>query len=228
MADGLPPRPEAGADEPPRHDPDAQPPPLDAIRVKGPGAKGLNKPAILAVAGGGVAIVLVLASGAFSSDTSRKPADTKPMMSDPVRPEVAQGAVRNLPANYSEAAARQAALEPAQPPQLGPPLPGDVAAFAPQQPGLPAHFPYQDDWSTPDQYRPQQSSYAAQPVDPALGETEEAERSALFFALREEPSGSPALAQPTAATQPPPRSPLTMIAPQIPNDQRSAQSRPAR
>jgi type IV secretory pathway VirB10-like protein len=221
MADGLPPRPDAGADEPPRQQPDAQPPPLDAIRVKGPGAKGLNKPAILAVAGGGVAVVLVLASGAFSSDTSRKPADTKPMMSDPVRPEVAQGAVRNLPANYSEAAARQAALEPAPPPQLGPPLPGDVAAFAPD---LPAHAPYQDELTTPDPYRPQQSSYAAEPVDPALAEAEEAERSALFFALREEPSRSAATVQLTAARQPPPGSPLTVMAPQTPNDQPASRS----
>jgi len=224
MADGLPPRPDAGADEPPRQQPAAQPPPLDAIRVKGLGAKGLNKPAILAVAGGGVAVVLVLASGAFSSDASRKPADTKPMMSDPVRPEVAQGAVRNLPATYSEAAARQAALEPAQPPQLGPPLPGDVAAFAPRQSDMPPHTLYQDDWSTPDPHRPQPSSYAAEPVDPALVEAEEAERSALFFALREEPSRSTAPAQPTAARQPPPGSPLTMMAPQTPNGQLAAPS----
>lgn len=225
MADGLPPRPGAGADEPPRQEPDAQPPPLEAIRVKGPGAKGLNKPAILAVAGGGVAVVLVLASGAFSTDTSRKPADSKPMMSDPVRPEVAQGAVRNLPANYSEAAAREAALEPAQPPQLGPPLPGDVAAFAPQQSDLSNHPPYQDDWSTPGPYRPQPSSYASEPVDPALAEADEAERSALFFALREEPSRSGApTAQQTAATQPPPASPLTVMTPQTPDRQNGAPS----
>jgi|GEM_PF-2148036 len=224
MADGLPPRPDAGADEPPRQQPDARPPPLDAIRVKGPGAKGLNKPAILAVAGGSVAVVLVLASGAFSSDTSRKPADTKPMMSDPVRPEVAQGAVRNLPANYSEAAAREAAVEPAQPPQLGPPLPGDVAAFAPQPSDLSTHAPYQDDWSTPDPYRGQQSSYAAEPVDPAVAEAEEAERSALFFALREAPSRNEATVQPTAAIQPPHGSPLTVMAPQTPNDQTASRS----
>jgi type IV secretory pathway VirB10-like protein len=224
MADGLPPRPDAGADEPPRQEPGAQPPPLDAIRIKGPGAKGLNKPAILAVAGGGVAVVLVLASGAFSTDASRKPADAKPMMSDPVRPEVAQGAVRNLPANYSEAAAREAALEPAQPPQLGPPLPGDVAAFAPQNPDQSTHAPYQDDWSTPDPYRPQQSSYAAEPVDPAVVEAEEAERSALFFALREAPSRSEGTAQQAAAPQSPTGSPLTMIAPQTSNDQTASRS----
>ncbi len=82
MADGLPPRPDAGADEPPLKPPTdpTEPAPLDAIRVKGPGARGLNKPAILTAAGGGVAVVLLLASGAFSSNPAAKPATTKPMM----------------------------------------------------------------------------------------------------------------------------------------------------
>ena len=59
MADGLPPNPDAGADEPPQQEPanPTEPPQLDAIRVKGPGARGLNKPAILTAAGGGVARV---------------------------------------------------------------------------------------------------------------------------------------------------------------------------
>lgn len=213
MADGLPPRPDAGVDEPPRQEPDAEPPPLDAIRVKGPGAKGLNKPAILAAAGGGVAIVLVLASGAFSSGPSRKPAETKPMMSDPVRPEVAQGAVRDLPADYTQAAAQQATL---QPPQLGPPLPGDIAAFAPPERDLRGYSSSQDDWSTstPEPYR------SAEPIDPSLVEAEQAERSGLFFALREEPDKSVApQGQPAPAIQAPPRSPLTVMAPQAPDRQ---------
>jgi hypothetical protein len=71
-------------------------PSLDSIRVKAPGARGLNKPAILTAAGGGVAVVLLLASGAFSSNPSTKPATTKPMMSDPARPEMAQGAIKSL------------------------------------------------------------------------------------------------------------------------------------
>ncbi len=224
MADGTPPRTDAGADEPPRSQPDGEPPPLDAIRVKGPGAKGLNKPAILGAAGGGVALVLVLASGAFSSDPSRKPADTKPMMSDPVRPEVAQGAVRNLPADYTQAAARQAALQPAQPPQLGPPLPGDVAAFAPPNTDLRGYAPYQDDWGAPQPYPPQ-SYGAVDSVDAALAEAQQAERSALFFALREEPSRAAAPLAQQVAAQPPPASPLTVMAPQAPD--RQVASRPA-
>lgn len=214
MADGLPPRPDAGADEPPRQEPDAEPPPLDAIRVKGPGAKGLNKPAILASAGGGVAIVLVLASGVFSSDPSRKPAETKPMMSDPVRPEVAQGAVRDLPADYTQAAAQQATLQAAQPPQLGPPLPGDIAAFAPPERDLRGYSLSQHDWSAPEPYR------SAEPIDPSVVEAEQAERSGLFFSLRDEPGKSVApQAQPAPAIQEPPRSPLTVMASQAPDRQ---------
>jgi len=212
VADGLPPHPDAGADEPPRQKPGAEPPSLDAIRVKGPGAKGLNKPAILAIAGGGVAVVLVMASGALSSDPNKKPTEVKPMMSDPVRPEVAQGAVRNLPADYTQAAAQQAALQPAQPPLLGPPIPGDIAAFAPQSVGM-QPSPYHDDWSTP---QPARYTSPEQP-DPALVEAQQAERSALFFALREEPARS----APSPATSPtavqPPRSPLTVMAPQNPD-----------
>jgi len=224
MADGNPPRPDAGMDEPPRPRPDAEPPPLDEIRVKGPGAKGLNKPAILAAAGGGVAMVLVLASGAFSSDPTKKPADTKPMMSDPVRPEVAQGAVRNLPADYTQAAAQQAALQPAQPPLLGPPLPGDVAAFAPPETNLRSYSSYQDDWSTPEPYRAPQPYSGADPIDPMRGEAQEAERSGLFFALREEPVRAAApLAQQAPATQAP-VSPLTVMARQAPDQQTVSRS----
>ena len=115
MADGLPPRPDAGADEPPPQEPvsPTEPPQLDAIRVKGPGARGLNKPAILTAAGGGVAVVLLLASGAFSSNPSTKPATTKPMMSDPARPEMAQGALKACPL-YTPAAPQHERVEQAR------------------------------------------------------------------------------------------------------------------
>src|SRR5262249_58928325 len=79
-------------------------------------------------------------------DKSRKPADAKPMMSDPARPEMAQGAIKSLPKTYQEAAIRQAAAQPTAPPQLGPALPGDVAAFArvnTDQPGQPTPPPQQ-------------------------------------------------------------------------------------
>lgn len=178
MADGIPPTTAPGMEDPPRQ----EPPPLDAIRVKGAQARGLNKPAILVTAGAGVAIVLVLASGAFSSGPSRKPAETKPMMSDPARPEMAQGAIRSLPATYTEAAAQTPAPVAAEPPLLGPPLPGDIAAFAQQDPGLRGRAPdtaYA--WETPD------PEFAASPAPAVDDEEKAAERSVLFFALREEP-----------------------------------------
>lgn len=195
MADGLPPRPPAGSGEPASPG-DPAPPPLTDIRVKGPGAKGLNKPAIMIALGGGVAVILVMASNGLASDPSKKPAETKPMMSAPARPEVAQGAVRNLPADYQQAARQQAAREPAQPPLLGPPLPGDVAAFAPDS--TPIEDRAADDWSTDTGYSPDE------PVDPAVAEAAQAERSQLFFALRQEPktdSGGPQQVTPATRDQ---------------------------
>lgn len=178
MADGIPPNTPDPADEPMQ--PAApEPPPLDAIRIKGPPARGLNKKAIIAAAGGGVAIVLVLASGAFSSGSSRKPAETKPMMSDPARPEMAKGAIRALPSDYTQAAALAPVHLPPAIPQLGPPLPGDVAAFADQQPTL--------------RGRTSDASYdwSAEPppaVDPGVqaerDEYNAAQRSGIFFSLR--------------------------------------------
>jgi len=219
MADGLPPSPDAGADEPPPQEPanPTEPPQLDAIRVKGPGARGLNKPAILTAAGGGVAVVLLLASGAFSSNSSTKPATTKPMMSDPARPEMAQGAIKALPADYAQAATLEAAeqrdqmpgpFEQAGPPQLGPPLPGDVAAFAQAQPG-PGDMPaYGNEWSTPAAYAP------PEPPDPKIAEAAAADRSGIFFALREEPSKGDTASRQQIAYQTPSRSLLTGVSPQ--------------
>jgi len=218
MADGLPPNPDAGADEPPPQEPanPTEPPQLDAIRVKGPGARGLNKPAILVGAGGGVAVVLLLASGAFSSNPSTKPATPKPMMSDPARPEMAQGAIKALPADYAQAAALEAqqadqalvSFDQAGPPQLGPPLPGDVAAFA-QAAQAPGDMPaYGSEWSTPAAYAP-----PATP-DPAIAEAAAADRSGIFFALREEPRKADTAPAQQVAFQTPQRSPLTAPAPQ--------------
>ncbi|MBK8840731.1 MAG: TrbI/VirB10 family protein [Hyphomonadaceae bacterium] len=218
MADGLPPRPDAGADEPPPQEPASptEPAQLDAIRVKAPGARGLNKPAILTAAGGGVAVVLLLASGAFSSNQSTKPATTKPMMSDPARPEMAQGAIKALPADYAQAAALEAqqadrapaSFDQAGPPQLGPPLPGDIAAFAQAQP-VPGDMPaYSNDWSTPAAYAPPEA------LDPAIAEAAAADRSGIFFALRDEPREVDTASAQPIAYQTPQRSPLTAVAPQ--------------
>lgn len=203
MADGVPPR-DPGMDEP-APPPQAEPPPLDAIRVKGAGARGLNKPAILAAAGTGVAAVLVIASGAFSGDASRKPAEVKPMMSGPARPEMAKGAIRELPADYTQVAAPPTTTEPASPPQLGPPLPGDIAAFAQADPHLRSYTSgappqYGDDgWSA------SPPAYAEPaPPDPAEVEARDAERAGLFFALREEPQrGDLARQQPSTQQQSP-------------------------
>ncbi len=227
MADGLPPNADAGADEPAQQEPAnaTEPPQLDAIRVKGPGARGLNKPAILVGAGGGVAVVLLLASGAFSSNFATKPVTTRPMMSDPARPEMAQGAIKALPADYAQAAAleasqradhTQAPFDQPGPPQLGPPLPGDIAAFAqPQQP--PGDMSaYSNDWSTPAAYAPPEAP------DPKIAEAAAADRSGIFFALREESRRADTASTQPVAYQTPQRSPLTAVAPQ--NDDQPASS----
>jgi type IV secretion system protein TrbI len=219
MADGLPPLPDADADEPPPQEPanPTEPPQLDAIRVKGPGARGLNKPAILTAAGGGVAVVLLLASGAFSSNPSTKPATTKPMMSDPARPEMAQGAIKALPADYAQVAALEAAEQKVQtlapfdqagPPQLGPPLPGDVAAFAQAQPMPGDMSAYGNDWSAPTAYAPPEAP------DPAIAEAAAADRAGIFFALREEPRKADTAAAQPIAHQTLPHSHLKEFAPQ--------------
>lgn len=219
MADGLPPTSDAAADEPHPQQPTnpSEPPQLDAIRVKGPGARGLNKPAILTAAGGGVAVVLLLASGAFSSNPSAKPATTKPMMSDPARPEMAQGAIKALPSDYAQAAALEAAqqldqmpgpFEQAGAPQLGPPLPGDVAAFAQVKPGPGEIAAYSNEWSTPAAYAPPEAP------DPAIAEAAAADRSGIFFALREEPREVDTASAQPIAYQTPQRSRLIAVAPQ--------------
>jgi type IV secretory pathway VirB10-like protein len=219
MADDLGRHIEAGDPDEPQRPGDgasgAVPPPLSAIRVKGPRPKGLNKPAIIAAVGGGTAIVLVLASGSFSNDPSRKPAEARPMMSDPARPEMAKGAVRELPATYAEAQSFIAATQPAAPPQLGPPLPGDIAAFAPN-----AHQhsdytpPTGQDWSEPPSYG------STGDEDPLAQEAALADRSGIFFSLREEPQKVPSAAAPQI-TQQRPQSPLTALG-RASDDQQSA------
>lgn len=219
MADGIPP-PDPGMDAP-APPPRGEPPPLDAIRVKGAGPRGLNKPAILIAAGTGVAAVLVMASGAFSGDSARKPADVKPMMSDPARPEMAKGAIRDLPADYTQIAAPE--THAAAPPQLGPPLPGDIAAFAQADPQLRSYTSgpsstYGDDaWSS----LPPNYSQPA-PPDPAEVEERDAERAGLFFALREEPRDRDQLTQQATAQQPPA---MTAFAPEARNGSPSAENR---
>ena len=144
--------------------------------------------------------------------------------SNPARPEMAQGAIRSLPADYAQAAAREAAeqsdqtlvpFDQAGPPQLGPPLPGDVAAFAQAQP-MPGEMPaYGNDWSTPAAYSPPQAP------DPTIAEAAAAYRSGLFFALRDEPGRADTSPSPPITDHMPPRSPLTAMATQG-GDQRAS------
>lgn len=210
MADGIPPPVDAMGEPPSPSRP--EPPPLDSIRVRGQGAKGINKPAILGAAGGGVAIVLLLASGAFSGDPARKPAETKPMMSDPARPEMAKGAIRDLPVDYTQVAVAQPAPDPVLPPQLGQPLPGDIAAFAQPDSGLGSYSHTEaKDWGSSDTYSP------ATAIDPLEAEMKEAERSGLFFAIRDQmAAGGPLLQQPPALQ--PPSSGMTVYAPLAPDE----------
>jgi len=196
MADGVPPPPPIGEAAP-----DANPPPsLSTIRVKGPAAKGLNKPAILIAAGGGIGIVLLLASGGLSGDPAKRPSEARPMMSDPARPEMAQSTIRRLPTTYEEAARAEASRLPAQQPVLGPPMAGDVAAFAPTDAGYPAN---EASW------RSQADTYnaAAPPPDPGVEEALQADRSAIGFQLNQQPQAEPAAAAAPLQQQ----SPLTAL-----------------
>ncbi len=213
MADGLPPKPPTDEATPGANTP---PPPLSAIRVKGPGAKGLNKPAILIAASGGIGLVLILASGGLTSDPAKKPSETRPMMSDPARPEMAQSAIRRLPTNYEEAAQIEASRLPAQPPVLGPPMAGDIAAFAPSDNSYPAA---DASWSG----SPNEDYGAPPPPDPAELEAAQADRSAIGFALKQEPQAQPAAASPPPQPQ---QGPPTALR-QAPNDQQPASSAPA-
>jgi type IV secretion system protein VirB10 len=106
------------------------------------------------------------------------------MMSDPARPEMAQGRVRELPQSYDDAAAfaRQNGAQEVIPP-LGDPMAGDIAAFAPEENyasydpaayGMSAREPA----SASGSYAP--GGGAAQP-----SEMDMAQRSGLFFQLRE-------------------------------------------
>lgn len=207
MADGLPPKPPA--DE---ATPDANPPPpLSTIRVKGPGAKGLNKPAIMIAAGGSIGLVLVLASGGLTGDPARKPSEVRPMMSDPARPEMAQSAIRRLPTNYEQAAQLEASRLPAQPPVLGPPMAGDIAAFAPNDAG------YQSTNGSWDG-APEDYSSEPPPPDPAEQEALQANRSAIGFQISQQTHDQPPPASPPATQQ---QGPLTALR-QAPQDQQPA------
>jgi type IV secretion system protein VirB10 len=130
------------------------------------------------------------------------------MMSDPARPEMAQSAIRRLPTNYEEAAQIEAARLPAQVPVLGPPMAGDIAAFAPADAGYHAA---ETSWNgSSDDY-----AGAPPPPDPAEQEAVLADRSAIGFKLNNQPQAQPAPAPVLLLQQ---QSPLTALR-QAPDDQ---------
>ncbi|HWA23493.1 MAG TPA: TrbI/VirB10 family protein [Caulobacterales bacterium] len=105
-------------------------------------------------------------------------------MSDPARPEMAQGRLRELPQSYDDTAvfARQSGTQEVIP-QLGDPMAGDIAAFAPEE-NYASYDPAvygsraREPAGASGSYAP--SGAAAQP-----SEMDMAQRSGLFFQLRE-------------------------------------------
>lgn len=153
------------------------PPPLASIRVAGPKPRGLNKRAIIILAGGAGALGLVLASGAFGRTSKPDQAAPKPMQSAPARPEMAAGAVRDLPKSYAEVAhpTRSQAPAPERPGiELGPPAKDDFALFGADETAHQVHAA-----------NASRTARSQQPSDAAADEVDQARRSGLFFALNE-------------------------------------------
>jgi type IV secretion system protein VirB10 len=171
-----------------------EPPPPLSIRVKPRGPRGLNKPAIVALVGGSAALVLILSATGLGSRPGGRADERRPLMSDPARPEMAQGRVRELPQSYDEAAAfaRQSGMtEPI--PELGDPMAGDIAAFAPEENyagydpaayGMRAHEPASASGV----------SYTSGATASGPSESDMALRSGLFFQMRDRGPQSGAVA----------------------------------
>lgn len=165
------------------HEP--EPPPPLAIRVKPRGSRGLNKPAIVALVGGSAALVLILSVTGLGSRPSGKADERRPSMSDPARPEMAQGRVRELPQSYDEAAAfaRQSGMtDPV--PELGAPMAGDIAAFAPEE-NFTGYDPAAYGMRTREPASVSGASYTGGAPASGPSEGDLATRSGLFFQMRE-------------------------------------------
>lgn len=175
---------------PPVEPREPEPPPPLSIRVKPRGSRGLNKPAIVALVGGSAALVLILAAMGLDSSPGGKADERRPTMSDPARPEMAQGRVRDLPQSYDEAAAfayQSSMTEPV--PELGAPMAGDIAAFAPEE----SYAGYDPGaYGTPPREAPGASgaAYAGSGQASGPSERELALRSGLFFQMREQGQGA--------------------------------------
>ncbi len=161
----------------------AKPPPPLSIRARGQGPRGLNKPAIIALVGGATTLVLVLAASGLSSRPGGAASETRPLMSDPARPEMAQGRVRDLPRTYEEAATFAHANGGAEEfPELGDPMAGDIAAFAPDMGGT-SYDPV--DLGAPYEAGQDYTQSGGPPGGVQVSEADTARRSGLFFQLRE-------------------------------------------
>ncbi len=162
---------------------DSEPPPPLSIRAKGQGPRGLNKPAIIGLVGGATTLVLVLAVSGLSSRPGGAANETRPLMSDPARPEMAQGRVRDLPRTYEEAATFARANGAAEEfPELGDPMAGDIAAFAPDM-GAPGYN--SGDLGPPYGLDQNYAQNSAPSAGVQVSEADTARRSGLFFQLRE-------------------------------------------
>jgi len=167
-----------------------EPPPPLSIRVKPRGPRGLNKPAIVALVGGSAALVLILSATGLGSSPGGKADERRPLMSDPARPEMAQGRVRELPQSYDEAAAfvRQSGMtDPV--PELGAPMAGDIAAFAPEE-NYAGYDPSAYGMRAREPASASGASYTGGAPTSGPSEGDTALRSGLFFQMRERGQGA--------------------------------------
>lgn len=175
----------AAPTDPPRPAREPEPPPPLSIRVKPKGARGLNKPAIIAVVGGAATLVLVLSVTGIGARPNAQTEARRPLMSDPARPEMAQGRVRELPGSYEEAAAfaRQSGMTQTIP-ELGDPMAGDIAAFAPEE-NYAAYDPAAYGMRAREPASASGVSYTSGATTSGPSESDMALRSGLFFQMRD-------------------------------------------
>ncbi len=191
VPEGPPQKPQMAPREP-------EPPPPLSIRVKPRGPRGLNKPAIVALVGGSAALVLILSATGLGSSPGGKADERRPLMSDPARPEMAQGRVRELPQSYDEAAAfaRQSGMtDPV--PELGVPMAGDIAAFAPEE-NYAGYDPAAYGMRAREPASASGASYTGGAPASGPSEGDLATRSGLFFQMRERGQGAGGEVQPIA------------------------------
>lgn len=175
----------AAPTDPPRPTREPEPPPPLSIRVKPKGARGLNKPAIIGVVGGAATLVLVLSVTGIGAQPNAQTDVRRPLMSDPARPEMAQGRVRELPGSYEEAAAfaRQSGMTQTIP-ELGDPMAGDIAAFAPEE-NYAGYDPVAYGMRAREPASSSGVSYTSGATTSGPSESDLALRSGLFFQMRD-------------------------------------------